>query len=353
MTQAEEDAFEERLRRQIEAYHEAALLYAAVKLGIPEQMGALAWRAEELAAAFGLSAPHLARFLRGLCIIGICEERSGGSFTLTPFGRSLTAGSRLATKVQIVVEQYWMPWACLLWTLETGKPAFDDVFGMSISEWRRENPEQGTLFESYLTSETFDQGGSIIEALELAADAKRVAAIGGGCGALLAPLLIAHPHLNGVLFEQPHLIELAKPFLQAFGQFGLSERIELVAGDRLAEIPVKADPYLLKGVLPQHDNAGALAILRNCCAAMPDDARLAIIERLLPERATDDPGAIMLDLHMMAITGGRARSLAEFETLLSEAGFGLTNVTPTSSGLFVLDVGPQRRGSGSPLSSLT
>ena len=45
---------------------------------------------------------------------------------------------------------------------------------------------------------------------------------------------------------------------------------------------------------------------------MPDGARLVIVERLLPERATDDPAAIMLDLHMMTITGGRARSLAEF-----------------------------------------
>ena len=60
------------------------------------------------------------------------------------------------------------------------------------------------------------------------------------------------------------------------------------------------------------DDAGALAILRNCREAMPEGAKLAIIERLLPERAADDPAAIMIDLHMMTITGGRARSLADF-----------------------------------------
>ncbi len=31
----------------------------------------------------------------------------------------------------------------------------------------------------------------------------------------------------------------------------------------------------------------------------------------------------MLDLHMMTITGGRARSLAEFEALLAETGLAL------------------------------
>ena len=69
---------------------------------------------------------------------------------------------------------------------------------------------------------------------------------------------------------------------------------------------------------------------------MPDGAKLVIIERLLPERASDDPAAIMLDLHMMAITGGRARSLAQFEALLSETGLALAKVTPTSSGLSIL-----------------
>ena len=70
---------------------------------------------------------------------------------------------------------------------------------------------------------------------------------------------------------------------------------------------------------------------------MPEGARLAIVERLLPERAVDDPAAIMIDLHMMTITGGRARSLADFTTLLSEAGLTLSKVTPTSSGLAIIE----------------
>ena len=65
---------------------------------------------------------------------------------------------------------------------------------------------------------------------------------------------------------------------------------------------------------------------------MAEGAKLAIVERLLPEHASDDPAAIMLDLHMMAITGGRARSRAEFEALLSQAGLDLAKTTPTGVG---------------------
>ena len=94
----------------------------------------------------------------------------------------------------------------------------------------------------------------------------------------------------------------------------------------------------MKGVLQQHDDDDD-AILKNCRAAMPDDARLVIIERILPERAADDPASIMLDLHMMTITGGRARSLAEFDTLFSQTGLALSKVTLTRSGLTIIDAG--------------
>jgi len=342
MTQAEESEFEERLRLKIEAYHDAALLNAAVKLGLPDTLAAGPVTAEQLASALGLSAPHLHRFLRGLCVIGVCEERPDGMFAVTPGGHCLTSESpsRLAEKVQIVVGQYWRPWADLVSSLQTGAPAFDQVFGKSVFDWRREHAAQGALFESYLMGETFDQTGAIIEVLELAIEAKRVADIGGGCGALLAALLIAHPHLTGVLFDRPHLIEMAEPFLEMFGLFHLSDRIELVRGDILSDTPVKADLHLLKGVLQQWNDDAARTILANVRKAMPDGARLAIIERLLQERAADDPAAIMLDLHMMAITGGRARSLAEFEALLSEAGLSLARVTQTSSGLAVIEAIP-------------
>ena len=74
MNEIREKHDEERLRSAIEAYHASALAYAAVKLGLPEKMGARPWTAEALATELGLSPPHLLRFLRGLVTLGICEE---------------------------------------------------------------------------------------------------------------------------------------------------------------------------------------------------------------------------------------------------------------------------------------
>ena len=316
-------SFENRLSKQIEAYHEAALVYAAVQIELPDRLAAGPATSEQLAKLLGLSTPHLTRFLRGLCSMGICEELADGAFVLTQAGQSLRSGSpsRLAEKVQIVVGQYWLPWTNLVASLETGKPAFEHVFGMSVFDWRRENAEHGALFDAYLAKETAGQLGSIVENLDFS-----------GVGTVA--ILQAQSQFAHVSFDRAHMIEMSQPFLRLLD---VAKRVEFVPGNLLEGIPVQADLYLLTGVLQQYDDAGALAILGNCREAMPEGAKLAIVERLLPERAADDPAAIMVDLHMMTITGGRARSLGDFTTLLTKAGLTRSKVTPTSSGLAIIE----------------
>jgi hypothetical protein len=338
MNETGEKHAEDRLRSAIEAYHASALAYAAVKLGLPDRMGARPWTAQALATELGLSAPHLLRFLRGLVTLGICEERSDGSFTLTRLGEAFKSGSpsRLAEKVLIVVEQYWRPWADLVSTLQTGEPAFEHVFGTDVWAWRNENFRGGDIFAAYLAGETFAHAGPIVEALDLAG-VGRVADIGGGHGGLLAAILKAHPNMRSILFDLPETIIGAKKFLKSLG---VLDRVTLAGGDFLAEIPVEADLYVLKSVLQHWDDVAARAILESCRDAMPARAKLAIIERLLPDAASGDPSAVMIDLHMMVITGGRARTLYEFEALLAQAGLTLSKVHATSSGLSVIEAVP-------------
>jgi SAM-dependent methyltransferase len=326
------DDFEEGLGLKIAAYHDAALLHAAIVLGLPERMEQRGISADALATELGSSAPHLHRLLRGLASLGICAESPDGTFALSPQGRSLLPGARLRQKVEIVVAQYWRPWANLAASVTTAKPAFEQVFGQNVADWRRDHAEAGALFDSYLAHEALAQAPAIAAVLDLAG-IERVADLGGGHGGLLAGLLQAKQNLRGILFDRHHRIEAALPFLEAQG---VANRVERIGGDLLTAIPIEADLYVLNGVLQQWDDANARAILANCRKAMQRGARLAIVERLLPERAADDPAAIMLDLHMMAITGGRVRGLAELEAMLSQTGFGRTEARPTPSGLFVI-----------------
>ena len=335
MDHSEQTETEARLRSQIEAYHATALAYACVKLALPETMGTEVWTAERLAAALDLSAPHLKRLLLGLATLGLIEERARDAYTLTEAGRALapSSASTLREKLLIVVEQYWQPWANLAGTVRGGRPAFDLVFGETVGDWRRDHADHGAVFEAYWESETFTHAGPIVEALDLTG-VSTVAEIGGGHGALLAAVLLAHPQLHGILMEASHKLAGARVYLHSHG---LTERVGLVRGDATTEVAVVADLYLLKSVLQQHDDATARAILTNLRRAMPDSARLVVIERLMPENATDDPAAIMLDLHMMTITGGKARTRPEMEALIAEAGLAIAKLSKTDDGLAFIE----------------
>ena len=314
--------FEERLRQQIDAYHEAALVYAAVRLGLPDRLAEKPVTAEELASALELSGPHFRRFLRGLCSISICEERPDGAFALTAAGQSLRQGApaRLAEKVQIVVGQYWWPWSNFISSLRGGKPAFEQCFGMPVADWRAKHAEQGALFDSYLAKETGAQMSAIVAALDLS-NVQTVA------------VLMTQPQFAGA-YDKKRMVELSEPFRRLLD---VAKRVEFVPGNLVEGIAAKADLYMLIGVLQNYIDKDAARILRNCRLAMPEGARLVLIERPLPERPEDDPAATMLDLHMMTITGGRLRSPAEIETLLAAVGLRPTKATPTPSGLTLIE----------------
>jgi hypothetical protein len=96
-------------------------------------------------------------------------------------------------------------------------------------------------------------------------------------------------------------------------------------------------------VLHDWDDARASAVLRACRAAMPDGARLLVIERVMPERMPAEPLALanaVGDLLMLVRAGGRERRAAEFEALFAEAGLRLARILPTSSYLSVIEAIP-------------
>jgi AraC-like DNA-binding protein len=222
------DDFERQLALKTAAYHDAALLHAAITCSAcPKAMrAASAWTEDALAADLGLSAPYLHRLLRGLTSLGMCTERPDGAFALTPGGQCLLPGARLREKVQIVVAQYWQPWANLAAAVATGKPAFEQVFGQSVSDWHRDHAEAGALFDSYLAHEALADAPAIVAALDLTG-VESVVDLGGGYGGLLAGLLQAKQNLRGILFDRPHRIEAALPFFRR----SVADRVEHIGGD--------------------------------------------------------------------------------------------------------------------------
>ncbi|MFY9690073.1 MAG: methyltransferase [Candidatus Acidiferrales bacterium] len=88
----------------------------------------------------------------------------------------------------------------------------------------------------------------------------------------------------------------------------------------------------MKHVLHGYIDDVAAKILRNTRAVIPRDGMLLVLEFVLPDVISQpDPhleGRLIADLNMMAVTGGKERSAAEWKPLLAAGGFELRRITP-------------------------
>ena len=118
---------------------------------------------------------------------------------------------------------------------------------------------------------------------------------------------------------------------------GLADRCEAVAGDFFDSVPAGGDAYLLSWILHDWDDQSAARILANCRAAIRDGGRLLAIELVVPSNSDQhqSPDVERLvktsDMEMLAIVGGRERTVAEYRELYASAGFTLTRILPLDS----------------------
>ncbi|WUI03808.1 acetylserotonin O-methyltransferase [Spirillospora sp. NBC_00431] len=320
----------------------AQLVHAAAETGLADALAAGPRTSAQLAEETGTHAPSIHRLLRGLTGLGVVEQKERDLFALTAEGQRLRAGAPDSIRSLIRLfcgPEVWRSWGDLTETLRTGEYAWERVTGMTPFEFfdSGSNAELSATFNAAMSEHTRSVAPEIIEAHDFGRYGT-VADLGGGDGTLIAAIARAHPGLRGVLFDQPAGLAAASGTLA-----DVAGRVEVVAGDFFEEVPGGADAYVLKSVIHDWEDAKATAILRNCRAAMRQDARILLLEQVMPEIVTPETqGVVRNDLNMLVCTGGRERTEAEYRDLLESAGF--TNVTLTGpippSAYYVIEAEP-------------
>lgn len=307
-------------------YYVSQALYVAARLGIADAIGEGTRDARDLARETKTHAPSLERVIRLLVSAGIFEEDSQRRFRLTPVGaflRSDVPGSMRAA-VLLFAGITQRGWSDLEYSVETGKPAFEHVFGMAPFEYFAAHPDEGANFDRAMSDFTSQMAAVVASSYDFS-KARRLVDVGGGDGALLRGILRAHSHLDGTVFDLPPVAARAK-------DDGLGARFHAEGGDFFESVPSGADLYLLKHVIHDWDDERAAAILRSCARAMSGDARVLVIEGLYPERVDGSPesfGATANDVNMLVSTGGRQRSQTEFRSLYEASGLELSRIVET------------------------
>jgi hypothetical protein len=319
----------------------AQAVHAAADLRLADHLDGGSRSSAELAARTGAHAPSLARLLRALAGLGVVTETAPDRFALTDAGRGLQTGvpgSLHSMFLLLCGPEHWRSWGELAHSVRTGERGWDRALGLDWVEYLDRHPDRSEVFNRAMGEHTRAAAPGLVAAAQLERFGTLLDA-GGGDGTLLAEALRTHPELEGVLFDLPAGVREARATLT-----GVADRCRIVAGDLFAEVPAGADAYLLKQVLHDWDDARAAAILGNVRAAMADDARVLILERMLPERAgPEDLPTLLVDLVMLSVNGGRERTEREFRALAETAGLELTRVSDAIApfGYRVLEARPR------------
>ncbi len=235
------------------------------------------------------------------------------------------------------LEQY-RAWADLLHTVKTGEPAFRRMFGDPFEHYDR-HPETAAAFDSFMTAASSLGAETISYAFEFP-DAGLIVDVGGGEGALLAAILKPRPKLKGVLFDRPSVIEKARRRTEVEG---LAGRCQLVSGDFRNEVPAGGDVYVMRNVLHDWDDTGALQILNACRHAMSPTALLVVLQRVMPDGSAHPDllrSMVEADLMQLVYNGGAERTRAEYVALFQAAGLRLHSSMQADGLTWLMEVRP-------------
>jgi O-methyltransferase domain/Dimerisation domain len=310
-------------------------LYVAAKLGIADLLAAKPKTVSELAAATRTHERSLYRVLRSLASIGVFEETEPKVFALTPYAEPLRTDAPNSMRNGAIFmgeEWHWRVWSDMLYSVETGKPAWGHVHGAEVFDYFAQNPRQAEIFNNAMTDMSVSTAPAVVEAYDFSG-IRTLTDIAGGHGYLLAQILKANPNMNGILFDMPPVIAGAGALLE---KEGVAERVEKVSGDFFAAVPKNADAYIMKHIIHDWDDERATRILRNINSAMAENGKVLIVEVVVPE-GNEPHYSKLLDLEMLASPGGVERTAQEYHELLAAAGLRLTRIIQTKSPFSIIE----------------
>jgi hypothetical protein len=313
----------------------SSMLRVAAQLKLADLLSEGPRTSEELAQSTATHAPSLYRFLRTAASLGLFTEGAAHRFALAPLGeplRSGVPGSVRTTVLSLTGDLFGRPFSNLLYSVQTGKTAFEKEHGAPLFDWLASHPEEGAMFSDLMIGFHGPETAAVAAAYDFSG-CETIADIGGATGHMLATILGSCPGAKGVVFDLPHNADGAATLIQARG---MAERIRFEAGSFFESVPSGADVYMMSHIIHDWSEEQCLTILRNCRAAMGPKSRLLIIEMVIPPGDAPHPGKAT-DMVMLAVPGGQERTEQEYCALLAKAGFRLERVVPTESAASVVE----------------
>ncbi|MBI1831039.1 MAG: methyltransferase [Planctomycetes bacterium] len=326
----------QQLVQMITSYWAAMSVHVAAKLKLADLVKDGPKTAQELAAATKTHPQALYRLLRALASVEIFAEDAQGRFGMTPMAECLldVHGSMWAVAM-MMGDEHFRSWGDLLYSVQTGKPAFDHLFGKPVFDWLSEHAEQAKIFDAAMTGFHGPETQAMIDAYDYTG-VHTLVDIGGGNGTVLIAVLKKNPTIKGILYDLPGVIERAEKNL---ADAGLASRCQTIAGSFFGSAPPGGDAYQMRHIIHDWTDEQCHTILSHIRKVIPKTGRLLVIEMVIKPGNVAQP-AKWLDLNMLVLPGGRERTEAEYREMYAKAGFRLERIVPTPTEVSVIEGRP-------------
>jgi hypothetical protein len=302
-------------------------IVAACELNLAEHLAEGPKGIRELSVLTNTDEENLYRLMRMLAGEGIFVERRDKIFENNRYSKVLIEGE--GSMKNLIMHQFCENNQKLFTVfrdvIHTGESYTRKIFGKSIFQFLEENPEKNMVYNKAMD----DSSGLIALAIVGAYNFRGIRTlvdIGGGHGIILAEILRRHRKMQGILFDQPHVVG---PSIELMTKYGVQNRLKILSGDFFEDIPAGADAYFMKNILHAFSDEDCSELLRKVHHAMADGGRLIIVDSVLKP---DNQPALgkRLDLLMMVGTeGGKERTREQFKALLEGSGFKLKRIIRT------------------------
>lgn len=293
-------------------------LFACIRLKLFERLAEGSQTAEAMAEALSLPLDSTKRLLSAATALRLVDRVGSTHYVLGPQGAALLGNAGLAEMIAHH-DHLYADLGDSVGLLKRGQGSLAAYWPYATSTAPQSISGEGVAAYSSLMAATQPTvAADILHAYPIGRH-RRLLDVGGGEGAFLAAAGAHAFKLDLMLFDLPAVTERARARLAAAG---LSERAEIHAGDFLTDpIPKGADLITLVRILHDHDDAGALALLRGVRTALPANGALLIAEPMSGGTGPDRIADVYFAFYLLAMGRGRARTSRELFELLRAAGF--------------------------------
>jgi hypothetical protein len=312
-------------------------LYTVTKFGIPDLLKENEYTNMKcIGDALRIHPDILYRLMRALGAIGIFNENEKKEFALNARSKQLCTHQIGNVRNLVLMSGYpahWQAWSNLFLSVRTEASSFENTHSMPFFQFLQQDPEYAQCFHDAMAEVSLHHGLEIARCYPFEGN-ETVIDIGGGKGVTLQCILNSHPHITGILYELA-----AAASNTVFTENEIKNRVSILNGNFFNAVPDGGDIYLLVNVLHDWPDSFCQKILENCRRAMKEDAKLLIIELTSPEQTGLHPGKLT-DLEMLVLTGGKERTMTEFQMLLNSKSFELARIFQTESLMTLIEAVP-------------